>query len=457
MRLCFIAALVSILSVSPAAVAESLWKAGVAAVRITPDQPIWLTGFGARTNESRGTLHDLHAKALALEDASGNRAVLVTSDLLGFPAEVAARIAAEAEKQHGLQRSQLLLNSSHTHGAPALSSPAHFIYGPRTTPEQWRRIEAYTRELEIKIARLIGAALANLQPARLGFAQGKTDFGINRRKKTATGIQSFVPNPDGPVDHAVPVLRIDSLQGRLLGVVFGYAAHPTTITGGEHYYDFSPDYPGFAQAYIEAEHSGAVALFVQGCGGDIMVSPRGTAGLARQYGEKLGAETTRVLKGDMRSVRGPINTAFDTVRLEFAAPPSRAVLEEKIKTGDLYHRWHAREMLDKLQDERLPRTYPYPLQAWQFGDSLTVIGMAGEVVVDYALRLKKELGGDTLWVAGYSNDLCAYIPSRRVLEEGGYEGGDAMVYYMQPGPFAPSVEEVIMTKARELVTRVRAK
>jgi len=107
------------------------------------------------------------------------------------------------------------------------------------------------------------------------------------------------------------------------------------------------------------------------------------------------------------------------------------------------------------RDGRLPSEYPYPLQVWQFGQDVTLIAMAGEVVVDYALRLKRELGMEKVWVAGYSNDVFAYIPSLRVLREGGYEAEGAMLYYCQPGAFDPSVEETIVQKAHELVKRLR--
>ena len=106
------------------------------------------------------------------------------------------------------------------------------------------------------------------------------------------------------------------------------------------------------------------------------------------------------------------------------------------------------------RDGHLPYDYPYPVQAWQFGRDLTLVAMGGELLSDYALRLKKEAGSTRLWVAGYSNDVFAYIPSLRVLQEGGYEGGGAMLFYGQPGPWAPSVEETIVTKVHELMKRV---
>jgi neutral ceramidase len=434
------------------------WKAGAASVNVTPTNSIWLTGFAARTNASRGKLQELYVKALALEDVTGKRAVLITSDLLGFPAVVSERIARKAEKRHRISRDSILFNSSHTHGAPALASPIHFIYGPQATPEQWQQIEDYTRDLESKVVSVIGTALKELKAAQVSFGQGKTDFGVNRRKMTASGIQSFVPNPDGPVDPAVPVLRVASLKGEVIAVVFGYAAHPTTIHTGNNFYDISGDFAGFAQEYVEKQYPGAVAMFVQGCGGDIMVYPRGTVELAHAYGETLSAEVARVLKNPLQPVTARIGVAFDTFPVKFAPGPSREALQQQLKTGDLYHRWHAAEMLKKLDEKGdLPKTYPYPLQVWQLGSEVTMIALAGEVVADYAVRLKKELGPEKLWVAGYCNDVFAYIPSARVLQEGGYEGEGAMIYYMQPGKFDSSIEETIIGKSHELVKRVSSK
>lgn len=85
------------------------------------------------------------------------------------------------------------------------------------------------------------------------------------------------------------------------------------------------------------------------------------------------------------------------------------------------------------------------------------MAMGGEVVVDYSLRLKKELAGPAVWVAGYSNDVMGYIPSRRVLEEGGYEAGGAMLYSpTHPGPWAPALEEQIVGTIHELHRRLQA-
>jgi len=388
---------------------------------------------------------------LALEDHSGKRAVLVTSDLLGFPAAVSHNIAERVERQHHLERARLLLSSSHTHGGPVIGKTLGLMYPMNS--QQWADVEAYTSDLEDKIVKLVGAALKSLQPARLGFGHGEAGFAMNRRARTNEEIAIGV-NKEGPVDHDVPVLRVDDKHGKLRAVVFGYACHNTTA---RDFMEFHGDYAGFAEAWLENHHPGARALFIAGCGGDANPYPRGTIELARQHGEELAGAVEKVLVRELQSVRGPLKTAYEEFPVAFATPPGREELQAQLENKDVYHRNWAAAMLTVLnRDGHLPAEYPYPLEIWQFGQDLTLIALGSEVVVDYDLRLKKELGAEKLWVAAYCNDVFAYIPSLRVLEEGGYEGGGAMVYYGQPGPFAPTIEETIIGKIHNLVRRVRS-
>jgi hypothetical protein len=269
---------------------------------------------------------------------------------------------------------------------------------------------------------------------------------MNRRLITESSVRNS-PNPDGPVDHDVPVLRVDTPDGKLRAVMFGYACHCTTLS----FYKFCGDYAGFAQEYIEQAHPEVSAFFIAGCGGDQNPYPRRSLDLCMQHGRALANGVETALDVQARPVRGPIGAAIATVTLDFAEPPSREQLEQKAKSKDKYDRRHAEVLLKEIeQNGSIRRTYPYLVQVVRFGDDLTMVAMAGEVVVDYALRLKKELPGKAVWVAGYSNDVFGYIPSVRVLREGGYEAGGAMRYTELPGPFAPSVEERIVSKIREL-------
>jgi hypothetical protein len=313
-------------------------------------------------------------------------------------------------------------------------------------------VEAYTSELEDKIVKLVGASLKSPRPARLAFGHGEASFALNRRQRTNQGIVIGV-NKEGPVDRDVPVLRVDDKHGKLRAVVFGYACHNTTL--GD-LMQFHSDYAGFAQTWLENHHPGALALFIAGCAGDANPYPRGTIELARQHGEELATAVEQVLVRQLQSVSGPSKTAYEEFPVAFATPPSREELQAQLENKDVHQRIWAEARLKTLDREgHLRAEYPYPLQIWQFGQDLTLIALASEVVVDYDLRLKKELGSEKLWVAAYCNDVFAYIPSLRVLKEGGYEGGGAMVYYGQPGPFAPTIEETIIGKVHDLLGQVR--
>jgi hypothetical protein len=108
--------------------------------------------------------------------------------------------------------------------------------------------------------------------------------------------------------------------------------------------------------------------------------------------------------------------------------------------------------------ESLPTKVEYPIETWRFGDTLAMVFLPGEVVVDYSLRLKRELDASRLWITAYANDTPCYIPSERVLKEGGYEGAGAMTYYNKPGPFAPGVEQrIIDAVLRQLPSGYRAR
>ena len=416
------------------------WKAGFAKTNITPDGPIWLAGFGARTKPSEGVLHPIYVKALALQDESGAVSVLVTSDLLGFNRKMAAFVAREAESKFKLPRKRLAINSSHTHSGPVTDDVLRPAY-PYDAAQQ-DVINKYTAKLLPQVVDTIGRAIADLSPAVLQFGQGLAGFAVNRRRAGRRDLP-------GPVDHDVPVLRITGPEGKLRGVIFGYACHATSLSS----YEVNGDWPGFAQDEIERAHPGAMALFVTGAGADANPLPRRSVELSKAYGKILSNAVDLVLESKMRSVEGPLYTAFETVDLPFQDAPTREELQRRLSNPQLSN--HARFLLAVLdRDGKLPDRYPYPVQVWQLGKDLTWILLGGELVVDYSLRLKKQYGWENVWVSGYSNDVMAYIPSLRVLKEGGYEGGGAMIPYGQPASWRAPVEEIIIEKVDELIKSV---
>jgi len=425
------------------------WMAGVARVNITPREPIFMKGYGSRTKPSEGVRQDLYVKALALRDETGATSVLVTSDLHSYTRRMSDTIAEAAQKKYGLSRDRLILNGSHTHSGPALTGEVLLRPAEDINPEQEVVIRRYTARTVDQIIDLIGRAIQSLEPAELSFAQGSAGFGVNRRR-----VGAGMGHLPGPVDQDVPVLSVRGADGAPRAIVFGYACHATSAPAD---YQIGGDWPGYAQSALEAAHPGAAAMFVNGCGADCDPMPRSMDDLPRRHGEMMATAVGQVLRRQTRPITGPLTAAFDYVDIPFQTPPSREELQERLKTATAtgMHARHARQLLGIIErDGKLYDRYPYPVQAWQFGTGLTLIALGGEVVVDYALRFKAEYGWEDTWVAGYSNDVMGYIPSFRVLKEGGYEGGDAMVNYGRPGPLGSAIEDVIAAKVDEIVKRV---
>jgi hypothetical protein len=260
-------------------------------------------------------------------------------------------------------------------------------------------------------------------------------------------------NREAPIDHSVPVLKVAGPDGKLRAVLFAYACHNTTMTG--EFYELSGDYAGFAESKLEAEYPGATALFLELCGGDQNPYPRSTVALAEQHGEELAAAVQRVLGGELKRLTGPIRTAYVMTTLPFA-PQQRATYEADLKNPKASPALtaRARAMLAAMDSGKPVTSTPYPVQAIRFDKQWTLLALAGEVVVDYDLRAKREYPGEPLVVAGYSNAVMCYIPSERVLKEGGYEAVDNLMYYGQPGPFASGVEEKVFDAIHQAMKKV---
>ena len=421
------------------------WKAGTAKADITPNTPIWMAGYGGRTKPSEGALHPLWAKALALEDAKDNRAVIVSTDTLGITASIYNNLKVRLAKEYKLQPAQIMLNASHTHTGPVLRGGLYDIYPLNAA--HIKRIEEYSVRLENEIVRMTGEALKNLEPVTLKHGIGITRFGVNRRENKQYDVPKLIAAQalKGPIDHDVPVLAV--YKGlELKAVVFGYACHSTTLGIQK----FSGDYSGFTQIALEKSHPGALALFSAGCGADINPLPRREVHLAERYGLMLAAAVEETLLQKMQHLEPKLATRINTIPLEYGALPEPAALAAAAKNQTNYRgRWAAR-MLKLQADDDIPKTYPYPIQCWRIGDLLWLT-MGGEVVVDFSLNFKKKHGPRT-WVSSYCNDVMAYIPTFRVLREGRYEGQSSMAVYGLPADrWKENVEDLVTEGVNQLV------
>lgn len=420
------------------------WKAGAARAVITPGSPMWMAGYGGRDKPAEGKLTDLWCKALVLEDAAGQRAALVTFDLVGIDRGISQRVCQALHEKYGLQRANIVLCASHTHCGPAVGrnlAPLHYLI---VDPAQQKLIDEYTESLEQKLVAVVGEAIGQLAPRRVVWGSGRATYAVNRRNNPEAKVVELraAGQLKGPFDHDVPVLAVRDEAGQFTAVVFGYACHATVLS----FYQWCADHPGYAQTELEANHPGCVALFWAGCGADQNPLPRRSVDLAAHYGKRLAIAVDEVLlTTKLKEVAPRLVTSYREVELPLDKLPTRTEIEADVQSTDKRVAARARMLLSQLDaGQALRPSYPYPIGVWKLGDDVQFISLGGEVVVDYALRLKSDLFGERTWVAGYSHDVMAYIPSRRVLQEGGYEGGGAMVYYGLPSIWAPEVEETIV-------------
>ena len=401
------------------------WMAGVARTDITPGEFMWMSGYGGRDHVAEGKLTDLWAKALVLKDAEGDVGVSVTLDLVGIDRDTSLAVRDEVCKRHGLELADVALFTSHTHCGPVVGTNLRSMY--KLTPEQEQQIDDYTAKLIGQIIETVDRAFDDLASAKVSAGMGEATFAVNRRNNKEGDVPRLREEGKlvGPIDHRVPVLRVQS-GDQLKAVVFGYACHATVMS----FYQWSGDYPGFAQMELEDRHPGCAAMFMAGCGADQNPLPRRLPEHAPGYGKRLADAVDAVLSESMDEVSADFAAEYDEISLKLAELPTRAEIESNSKINH-FEAGRAKRLLKQLDEQgSLTPDYPYPVQTWQFGDGPILVIMGGEVVVDFALRIKNDFG-DRVWTAGYANDVMAYIPSRRVLTEGGIRrgAGDAVLRF----------------------------
>lgn len=417
---------------------------GVASIDITPDEPIRLCGYGSRKTPSEGIALPLHAKAIAI--GSGEKSeplsVFITFDAIAIPGWITEEIAKRLGKKAGVAREQLAVAATHTHCAPTLKGAIPFMFPSGLTSEESAAIDRYSNSLVDKLERVALDAIEARKPSRLSWGKGKLTFAGNRRVLDENGKwKGFGTQPDGPIDHSMPFLRVTDAEGKDVAVLINYACHCTTFGG-----DFNQvhgDWAGAAQAEIEKRHPGVTALIAIGCGADQNPNPRGKLEDVISHGLAVADEVDRMLAEDLHPLSAAPSGKYKEIDLPLDPLPDRKIWEEQVKTESKgFH--FAKAMLEKLdRGEPLMTSVNYPVQTWIFGDDLAMVFLGGEVVVDYAHRFYRQYDAERLWINAYSNDVPCYIPTRRLYGEGGYEVDYSMVYYGKPSRLAPDTEDRI--------------
>jgi hypothetical protein len=427
----------------------SSWHAGVAKVDITPQESVPLAGYGGKTRMSENVLHPIWIKALALRDETNEVHVIVTADLVGLSEKMVNIIACNAIKRYKLKRENLILNTSHNHSCPVTEDVLWLYY--EFTPNEAAVKDRYTALVYSKYNEVIEQALTNMKPAELHFEQGLAGIAVNRRRSRGSETRSF----GGQVDQDVPVITV-KFEGQIKAILFGYSCHTTALGG----LTISGDYAGFAQLELEKSFPGAIALFIQNCGGDANPLPRirgndeQASTLALMYGSILAESVKQVIALPMNVLSGPIRAVMGETELKLKEGLSLTELQEKLPSLSGMEKREIEHQISQYKSfGSPPDKVKYPVQVWRFGKEFILIALTGETVVDYSLKFKGRYGWNDTWVFGYNNNLLSYIPSERVLKEGGYEGTTGMLEYGHRAQYKEGVEDQISKIVHELVKK----
>ena len=419
---------------------------GFAKTDVTPAEPVVLAGYGSRTAPFESIDTKLYARAMVIGDQEPH--AIVVLDNCGITREITAAVRKRLVP-HGFPADHIMVATTHTHNAPALDGYAPILWQGRMSAEMVRATNAYTQKVIKKMVAVILAAKKNTQPLNVFWAQGKVTFGGNRRVINEGKWGGFGFQMDAPVDHSLPILCAKDDQGIVRGIWSNYACHCTTV-GAKN--NVNGDWAGFANEDMEKAFPQAVAIMSIGCGADVGPQPSGSLEIARTHGQSIAAEVKKLIAGKKwkRLTKAP-NSRTTIVHLPLEKPKPKSHWEKQA-LGRGFEKQLAIKMLAEIsRNGSISDKVEYPLTTWTFDKDLAIVFMPGEVVVDYAVRLKTELDWKRIWITGWANRMPGYIPSRKVLMQGGYEADFSQVYYGLPGRYQPGIEDLICSRVGSMI------
>jgi hypothetical protein len=424
-------------------------RAGVARGDITAPVGTYLTGFAGRPGPSTGVHDSLEAQVLVLESA-GTKAALICADILTFDDRLVERITGAVYSKAGIAPDNILLCASHTHSGPAVRA----IHGMGAPDVEY---------LDCAADKIVGAvcqAAEQMAPVRVGAGRAEVSIGVNRRRRTDTGI-ALAPEPSKPIDPDLSVLRVDDQAGKPICILFNHACHGVVLGGNNTL--ISADWIGYARRGIErrfarvaasafdcpqarGEAAPPVVMFAQGACADINPAEMGTFEMAQRQGERV-AEAVAALVPSIETA--PVERVeAGSVAFEMPLLPLPSVDEARKEVAD------AERQVGALEKEGAPIgriNGAKALVAWaerlveaaQRGgappmrsrvtavslDGIALVGLPGEVFCEIGMNIRASSPFARTFVIAYANRVLGYIPTRQAYDEGGYEVDGAYKYY----------------------------
>ncbi|WP_409346215.1 neutral/alkaline non-lysosomal ceramidase N-terminal domain-containing protein [Paenibacillus sp. MBLB4367] len=449
-----------------------MMKFGIAKEEITPLEPVFMHGFGSRTHKSEGLLEPLYMTATMMQ--ADRTFLIVTIDALGSDRSFIVGIKDELKRAFGLSHEEVMINFSHTHHSVFLTGPDPTLRrgGYSIGQSRWADDEseldyaedmAYYIRLRDTLQRMVGSCYDNLTEGELSMARGTSEFACSRRRPDGAGGVMWMPYYEGEIDKDLFVLKLSDSTGAVRGIVYCYGCHTTAMSSDN--YKFGNDFAGAASAMLEQRYPGAVAIFLQGCAGELKPRP-GAVGdefvscdeaRLRQVGDMLAQDVIAVMEyGSFRTVSCQFRAELCDPLLyteQTSASFYRTIADDPQQ--DDFHRASARRTIKAFENGTIKDRIPFYISVWQLDEETSLIAMEGEVSTEYGLMLKRLFGNGSMIVLGYTNGVFSYVPTRKMIGEGGYEAA-CNYYFGLRGPFVPEIEDIIVGQVASAIGRLSA-
>ncbi|WP_158560642.1 neutral/alkaline non-lysosomal ceramidase N-terminal domain-containing protein [Paenibacillus contaminans] len=427
---------------------------------MTPERPVFMHGFGGRTQKSEGVHDELYVKAAMLE---ANKTLLIlTIDALGSDRSFVVGIKDALQEKFGLGHDEVLINFSHTHHSVFLTgldaglrrgaySMAQEGWTDSETQLDYSEDEAFFRFMRDTILQMTAYCRDHLEEGELAIGRGKSDFAVSRRKPDGDGV-IWAPYYEGEIDKELLVVTLTDRSGMVKGILYNYGCH-TTAMGPDNML-LSNDFAGQTSCVLEESYPGATALFLQGCGGEL--KPLRSAAGSRfkslsiaemiDSGTELANDVKAILKqGELTPVRCNFKTALADPLLY--TEQTEAAFYEPMTNHPDYNAFYwnsAKRTMRAIEDGTIKDRLPHCICIWHLDDDTRLVAMEGEVSTEYSLLIKKLFGSSrTTLTLGYTNGVYSYVPTRKMIREGGYEAECNFFFHLR-GPFVPEIEDIIV-------------
>jgi neutral ceramidase len=389
--------------------ANTMVRLGVSQINITPQVPITMSGYDARETPFTGVHDDLYASALYFSSEE-NKALIITTDLIGFKTEFADEIKKRISSEINIPSENIMLIAVHNHGGPAIKTYEDNLPAAN---------EDYIRVLKEKLTLLAAEASKNPVPFQMGIGKGHCSMNINRRAEFADGGIWLGRNQDGPCDHELDVVKFEDLNHKIIAVLVNWPCHGTA--SGQENYKITGDWPGAASRYIKKQEGQEVVVAITaGASADInpIYGPGNDFNEIEAVGYQVGKETWKTIT---QIITFPVNSLESTSNT-ITFPGKKAY----------------KDQFPQKSYENGPDV-TIRLNVLKIGD-LVLAGISGELMTEIGMEVKELSPYTGTIIITHCNGSSGYICTDKSFTEGGYE---IKVTRLMPGAEKPLINKLL--------------